>query len=320
MKEFVPGLKIGHYTDIRALTGCTVIIARDGAVGGVDVRGGAPGTRETDLLRPVHLVNKVHAVVLSGGSAFGLSAATGVMKYLEEQDIGFDVEVTRVPIVPSAVLFDLMVGDPNTRPGEEEGYKACEAATSEWPEEGNVGAGTGATVGKGFGMSGVTKSGFGAYKIEIGDLVVAAVVAVNAFGDIIDPHTGEIVAGTRDDEGRFVNTRNLLKQMGAKGFSDKDETSAMKNTTIGLIATNAILTKNEVNKIAQMGHDGLARTIVPVHTMFDGDTIFALATGKIKTDLDVTTIGALGVEAMEEAVLRAVKHALSVAGIPRFDL
>ncbi len=314
MKDFVPGLKIGHYTDLKALTGCTVIIAKDGAVGGVDVRGGAPGTRETDLLRPVHLVDRVHAIVLSGGSAFGLSAATGVMRYLEEQGIGFDVGVANVPIVPSAVLFDLMVGDPKVRPGEEEGYKACEVATSEWPKEGNVGAGTGATVGKGFGMRGITKSGFGAYKIEVGELVVAALVAVNAFGDVVNPNTGKIIAGTRDENGAFVGTRNLMKKVSPKGFEE-----AIKNTTIGLIATNAILTKDEVNKIAQMGHDGFARAIIPVHTMFDGDTIFALATGKVKTELDVTAIGALGVEAMEEAILRAVRHALPVAGIPNFE-
>ncbi len=312
MSEFVPGLKIGHYTDLNALTGCTVIIAEEGAVGGVDVRGGAPGTRETDLLRPVHLVDRVHAILLSGGSAFGLAAATGVMKYLEEHGIGFDVGVAKVPIVPAAVLFDLMVGDPNVRPGEAEGYKACETATTEWPDEGNVGAGTGATVGKGFGPKGVTKSGFGAYKIELQDgLVVAALVAVNAFGDIIDPKTGEIVAGTHDEDGNFVVTRELMKKVPPKGFDE-----AVKNTTIGLIATNAILTKDEVNKIAQMGHDGFARAIVPVHTMFDGDTIFALATGKVKPSLDVTAIGALGVMAMEEAILRAVTHAESIADIP----
>lgn len=312
MSEFVPGLKIGHYTDLNALTGCTVIIAEEGAVGGVDVRGGAPGTRETDLLRPVHLVDRVHAILLSGGSAFGLSAATGVMKYLEEHGIGFDVGVAKVPIVPAAVLFDLMVGDPNVRPGEVEGYKVCEVATTKWPDEGNVGAGTGATVGKGLGPKGVTKSGFGAYKVELQDgLVIVALVAVNAFGDIIDPKTGKIIAGTRDENGNLVGTRNIMKKIKPKGFDE-----AVKNTTIGLIATNAILTKDEVNKIAQMGHDGFARAIVPVHTMFDGDTVFALATGKVKPSLDVTAIGALGVMAMEEAILRAVTYAESIAGIP----
>ncbi len=312
MEEFVPGLKIGHYTDLNALTGCTVVIAEEGATGGVDVRGGAPGTRETDLLRPVHLVEKVHAVVLSGGSAFGLASASGVMRYLEEHGIGFDVGVVKVPIVPAAVLFDLVVGDPHVRPTEEDGYKACESATSGWPEEGNVGAGTGATVGKGLGVANVTKSGFGAYKIELQDgLVVAAIVAVNAFGDIINPKTGEIVAGTRGKDGKFVGTRELMKNIKPKGFEE-----AVKNTTIGLLATNAILTKDEVNKIAQMGHDGFARAIVPVHTMFDGDTIFALATGKIETDLDVTAIGALGVQAMEEAILRAALKAESIANIP----
>ncbi len=315
MEEFVPGLKIGHYTDLNALTGCTVVISEEGATGGVDVRGGAPGTRETDLLRPVYLVEKVHAVVLSGGSAFGLAAATGVMRYLEEHGIGFDVGVAKVPIVPAAVLFDLMVGNPHVRPDEEAGYKACESATSEWPEEGNVGAGTGATVGKGFGPKGVTKSGFGAYKIELDNgLIVAAIVAVNAFGDIVDPKTGKIVAGTRDDFGRFVGTREIMKKIKPKGFEE-----AVKNTTIGLIATNATLTKDEANKLAQMGHDGFARAIVPVHTMFDGDTIFALATGKINQELDITAIGALGVEAMEEAILRAALKAESVADIPSVE-
>lgn len=312
MKEFIPGLKIGHYTDIEALTGCTVIIAEEGAVGGVDVRGGAPGTREVELLRPVHLVEKVHAIVLAGGSAFGLAAATGVVKYLEEQGIGFDTGVAKVPIVPAAVLFDLMVGDPNVRPTEEDGYMACKVATSDWPEEGNVGAGTGATVGKGFAPKGITKSGFGAYRIELDNgLIVIAIVAVNAFGDIVNPKTGKIVAGTRDDRGKFVGTRKIMRNMRPKGFEE-----AIKNTTIGLIATNAKLTKDEVNKLAQMGHDGFARAIVPVHTMFDGDTIFALATGKIKSELDITTIGALGVEAMEEAILRAVFNAKSISGIP----
>ena len=311
MKEFLPGLKIGHYTDLDALTGCTVVIAEDGAIGGVDVRGGAPGTRETDLLRPIHLIEKVHAMVLSGGSAYGLATATGVMDYLEKHDIGFDVGVAKVPIVPAAVLFDLMIGNPKIRPGAEDGYSACENANSEWPPEGNVGAGTGATVGKALGPHNVTKSGFGTYKIEINDIIVIAMVALNAFGDIINPKTAKIIAGTRDENNNFPGARNLIKNIKPKGFEE-----AVKNTTIGIIATNASLTKDEVNKIAQMGHDGFARAIVPVHTMFDGDTIFALSTDKIKTDIDVNVIGALGVEAMEEAIIRAIQHAKGVGNIP----
>ena len=313
-EEFLPGLKIGHYTDLNALTGCTVVIAEDGAIGGVDVRGGAPGTRETDLLRPSHLVDKIHALVLSGGSAYGLATASGVMKYLEEHGVGFDVGVAKVPIVPAAVLFDLMVGNPNIRPGEEEGYKACENITSDWPKEGNVGAGTGATIGKALGPKNVTKSGFGAYRIQVGDIIVVAMVAVNAFGDVIDPKTGVIIGGTRSENGKFPGTRNIIKKTVPKGFEE-----AIKNTTIGIVATNVILTKEEVNKMAQMAHDGFARTIVPVHTMFDGDTIFALSTAKLNKKGDINLIGALGVEAMEEAILRAVKSAKSIEDIPGID-
>ncbi len=309
-EEFLPGLRIGHYTDLDALTGCTVVIAEEGAVGGVDVRGGAPGTRETDLLRPTHLVDRVHGLLLSGGSAYGLSAASGVMKYLEDRGIGFDVGVAKVPIVPAAVLFDLMVGDPIVRPGEKEGYKACESATNDWPEEGNVGAGTGATIGKALGPKNVTKSGFGAYRIKLGDIIVVAMVAVNAFGDVIDPETGEILGGTRDKNGNFPGTRNIMKRVTPKGFEE-----AVKNTTIGIVATNITLTKEEANKMAQMAHDGLARTIVPVHTMFDGDTIFALSTAKLNKKADINLIGSLGVEAMEKAVIRAVKNAKSIKDI-----
>jgi L-aminopeptidase/D-esterase-like protein len=316
----VPGIEVGQAQDLDALTGVTVILCRKGAVGGVDQRGGAPGTRETDLLNPINLVEKVHAVVLAGGSAFGLDAAGGVMKYLEEQKVGFDVGVARVPIVPAAILFDLALGRADVRPTPEMGYRAAAAANADSVAEGNVGAGTGASVGKIFGNAGAMKSGLGTASIDIGGgIIVGALVAVNAYGDVVDPER-KIVAGARSTKlgpltlgspGYFADTLATMKTFAGRmieGFAMRS------NTVIGVVATNAKLTKPEANKIAQMAQDGLARTIRPAHTMLDGDTIFALATGQ--RDADVSLVGAFAAEAFAEACLRAVKSAGSAGGLP----
>ena len=317
----VPGIEVGHAQDLDALTGATVILCRKGAVGGVDVRGGAPGTRETDLLNPLNLVQKVHAITLAGGSAFGLSAASGVMQYLEEHKIGFDVGVARVPIVPSAILFDLALGRSDIRPDPEMGYRAAAAANADAVAEGNVGAGTGATVGKIFGAKSAMKGGLGTASLEIGGGVwVGALVAVNAFGDVTDPKTGQIVAGARSTEigpiklgsaGYFADTLQVMRSLAGRavmGFATKT------NTVIGVVATNAALDKAEATKMAQMAHDGLARAIRPAHTMLDGDTIFASSTGSKK--LDVTTPGAFAAEVFAEACVRGVKMAKSAGGLP----
>jgi L-aminopeptidase/D-esterase-like protein len=315
----VAGINVGHFTDSRRPTGCTVILCSEGAVGGVDVRGAAPGTRETELLNPINTVQQVHAIVLSGGSAFGLDTATGVMRYLEEQGIGFDTRVARVPIVPAAILFDLGVGDPKIRPDAEAGYKACKAATTSAPAEGNVGAGAGATVGKLFGMDRAMKGGVGSASIKLSDgkssLTVGAIVAVNAIGDVIDPGAGKVVAGARAKDGK-----TLLGSMNAILSGEPLPPSlGGQATTIGVVATDAQLDKAQATKIAQMAHDGLARAINPVHTGFDGDTIFALATGKSSRRPNVTLIGALAAEAMAQAVVRAVKAAKSISGLPSAD-
>ncbi len=317
----VPGIKVGHATNESALTGCTVILCPDGAVGGVDQRGGAPGTRETDLLRPMHMVDKVHAVLLAGGSAYGLDAASGVMRYLEENEIGFNAGVARVPIVPAAVLFDLGIGDPSIRPDAAMGYRASQNASSEPPAEGNVGAGSGCTVGKILGAGQSMKSGIGTASLEIGGgIVVGAIVAVNAFGDVIDPDSQEIIAGARatkvgpiklGSEGYFADTLEVMKSLAGRTIMSF---ASRANTVIGVIATNAKLDKNEINKVAQMAHNGLARTIRPAHTMFDGDTIFALATGIKKADVNI--VGAFAVEVMAQAVLRGVRAAKNIANLP----
>jgi L-aminopeptidase/D-esterase-like protein len=310
----VVGVKVGHYTDQQAVTGCTVLLCEHGAVAGVDVRGGAPGTRETDLLRPLNLVQEAHAILLAGGSAFGLDAAGGVMRYLEERGIGFDAGVARVPIVPTAVLFDLAIGRADVRPDSAAGYRACCAATDGPVAEGSVGAGTGATVGKLLGPRFATKSGLGTASERIGKgIVIGALVAVNAFGDVVDPASGRILAGTRAPVlGGFVDTTQRMKgDLGQIAL-------ALANTTIGVVATDACLTKEEANKVAQMAHDGLAITIRPVHTMFDGDTIFSLSTGKAPGGQrgDVSVIGAVAAQVMAQAVLRAVREAQSLGGIP----
>ena len=308
----VPGIKVGHYTDKKAVTGCTVVLCETGAVAGVDVRGSAPGTRETDLLRPMNLVEKVHAILLSGGSAFGLDAAGGVMRYLEERGFGYETLVAKVPIVPTAIIFDLSIGKSNIRPGIEEGYKACLAATDKEVAEGCVGVGTGATVGKALGIERATKSGLGTASCEIsGDIIVAALVVVNAVGDVVDHKTGKILAGPRNQENNgFFNTVELL----TGGTYNYRQSSPYSNTTLGVVATNASLTKEQVNKLAQMAQDGIARAINPSHTMHDGDAIFALSLGdKIS---DITILGSVAAEVISDAIVRAVQQAETLAGIP----
>jgi L-aminopeptidase/D-esterase-like protein len=309
----VQGVKAGHFTDRRRPTGCTVLLFEKGATAGVDVRGSAPGTRETDLLNPVNSVQQVYAILLAGGSAYGLDAAGGVMRYLEEHGIGYHVGSVVVPIVPAAILFDLGVGDPKIRPTAESGYQACRAATSGRVAEGNVGAGAGATVGKMFGMKSAMKSGIGAASIRVAKtgIVVAAIAAVNAVGDVVDPRTGKIVAGARKPDGSgFMDTMARMRE--GQGV----ELPAGSNTTLGVVATNVAFDKTQLTKIAQMAHDGLARTIYPVHTPADGDTIFAVATGAIAARASHGAIGALAADVLAEAVLRAVKNARGLPGLP----
>jgi L-aminopeptidase/D-esterase-like protein len=309
----VEGIKVGHFTDSRRPTGCTVVLYERGAVAGVDVRGSAPGTRETDLLKPTNLVDKVNAIVLSGGSAFGLEAATGVMRYLEEHDAGFATAAGKVPIVPAAILYDLNVGDGKIRPNADAGYKACASAKTGAFEEGSVGAGAGATVGK-LGGGKPMKGGIGSASIKLGNgLVVGAIVAVNCVGDVIDPKTAEIVAGARTADGKaFLNIMDALR-------AGRGAASPGQNTTIGVIATNARFDKTQMTKIAEMSHDGMARAINPTHTPSDGDTLFAMSTGASTVSANLTAIGALAAEAVSEAILRAVKKAKSVPGFPSYS-
>jgi L-aminopeptidase/D-esterase-like protein len=297
----VRGIEVGHAQDDKGLTGCTVIVCREGAVAGVDVRGGAPGTRETDLLDPINLVQKVHAIVLAGGSAFGLDAATGVMRYLKEHNIGLDTGAAKVPIVPSAILYDLAIGHAPAWPDSAMGYLAASQASSAPPAEGNAGAGTGASVGKMRGMKYAMKSGLGTWSVNINGVIIAALVAVNAIGDVIEPQTGTKIAGLRSG-----STLDWMKK-------SQGRAAIQSNTVIGVVATNAKLSKAEATKVAQMAQDGLARSIRPAHTMFDGDTIFALATGEEKTDLSM--VGAFAAEVMAEAIIRAVKMAKSAGGL-----
>ncbi len=304
----IPGFKLGNAHNLAAATGCTVILCPEGAVAGVDVRGGAPGTRETDLLRPENYVEKIHAVLLAGGSAFGLDAAAGVMAYLEERGIGFDVGVAKVPIVAGAVLFDLPCGDPSVRPDKAMGYAACQAAEQGGFAEGSAGAGTGATVGKFFGPEYAMKGGLGAAAAKTGDLLVGAVVAVNCLGDVVDPDRGHIIAGAcRQDPFAFLGSEDgMIAKYGRTGnlFAG--------NTTIGAILTNAALTKAQAAKVASMAHNGYARTMRPAHTMVDGDTIFCLSAGTVTADTSV--VGLLAARVMARAVLRAVTEATSLAG------
>ena len=308
----VEGVRVGHFTLGERPTGCTVIIVKDDTTGGVDVRGGAPGTRETDLLDPVNNVQIVNAITLSGGSAYGLEAATGVTRWLEEHNIGFKVGQNGVvPIVPSAILFDLgFGGSPKIRPTAECGYKAAESATADPVKEGNVGAGAGATVGKSAGRP--MKAGIGSAAIRLPNgLVVAALVAVNAVGDIIDPSSGQVIAGTRTEDGKHLADARKLLRMGVGRDGRTGE-----NTTIGVVATNAKLTKVQAQKMARMAHDGYARAISPVHTPGDGDTIFSLATGTWTGQVSYGTVGSLAAEAMADAIVRAATQAASSAGVP----
>ena len=307
----VPGIQVGHYTDPVAVTGCTVVLCPGGAVGGVDVRGAAPGTRETDLLRPLNLVQQAHAVVLSGGSAYGLAAADGVMTFLEERGVGFPVGVGVVPIVASAILFDLAIGDPTVRPRPENGYQACAVADSSAPSQGSVGAGTGATVGKALGPDRAVKGGLGCSSRRVGDYVVGALVAVNALGSIVDAETGRLVAGPRDSNNLgFLDSVDILENANAA------PAAALRNTTLAVVATDAPLTKEQANKVAQMAHDGLAMAIRPAHTMFDGDVVFALSTGKGPSIPDVTPFGAAAARALSSAILKAVVEASGLGGVP----
>ena len=305
----IDDIKVGHAHNLEAGTGCTVVICEKGATAGVDIRGGAPGTRETDLLNPVNLVEKIHAIVLAGGSAFGLDAASGVMQYLEERNIGFDVQVTKVPIVCGAVLFDLAIGDYRIRPDKEMGYQACRNATNEPCAEGNVGAGVGATVGKILGMERAMKSGLGCHAVQVGALKIGAIVAVNCLGDVIDPETGDRLAGLlNEDLTGLADTEAVMIQ----AYADKKDLFS-GNTTIGIIATNAILTKSQATKLASMAHNGYARTMRPAHSMFDGDTIFTMATGHVEADLSV--LGLLSARVMERAVISAVKNSRPLFGL-----
>lgn len=311
----VAGLKVGHDTDPRRPTGCTVILAEEGAVAGVDVRGAAPGTRETDLLDPVNTVDRIHALVLAGGSAFGLAAATGVVDWLSARNLGLPVGPTRVPIVPAAILFDLWVGDPAIRPDAASGRRACETASVQRPAEGSVGAGAGATIGKLWGIEHAMMGGIGTASIRVGGVTVAALIAVNAVGDVIDPDSGRPLAGARSADGRHL--RGTTASLLAGDVAARPVRGAA--TTIGCVATDAVLSKAECTRLATCAHDGLARTIDPVHTAFDGDTLFALATGRNSASVGAVTLAAAAAHVTAVAVLRAVRMARSVQGpgLPR---
>ncbi|QRG70009.1 P1 family peptidase [Brevibacillus choshinensis] len=307
----VPGVKVGHAQNTEALTGCSVILLERPSVCGVDVRGSAPGTRETDLLDPMNMVSVVHSICLSGGSAYGLDAATGVMQYLEDQGVGLDVMFGVVPIVPGAVLFDLAIGDHKIRPDRQMGYEAAAKASKDAVAQGNVGAGTGASVGKLNGFANAMKSGLGCASVKLDNgLVVGAIVAVNAVGHVFDPQSGKILAGPRDGEGALIDSVEVMK---ISAFSPIPPGT---NTTIAVVASNAILTKSEAKKAAQMAHDGLARTIRPIHTMNDGDTIFSVATGEVEATVDL--IGTLSADVLAAAVISAIVHAEPAGGLPSY--
>lgn len=305
----VAGIEVGHFTDSRRPTGCSVVLARGGAVAGVDVRGAAPGTRETDLLAPSNLVERVHAVMLAGGSAFGLATADGAMRWLEEQGVGLDVRFATVPLVPAAVLFDLPLGDARIRPDAAAGYAACAAASRAAPTQGNVGAGAGAMVGKVFGAARAMKGGIGTASVSVDGVTVGALVAANPLGDVVDPATGRVVAGARTVDGRaLLDTRRAL----LAGEVPRP-ILAGTNTTLAVIATDAAITKPQAHRLAQAGHDGLARTINPVHTMSDGDTVFALATGLAPSPSPgMMVLATMAAEAVARAVLQAVWAAEAV--------
>jgi len=309
----VAGLQVGHWSHRQAATGCTVVLCQDGAVASVDVRGGAPGTRETDLLRPGNLVERVHAVLLTGGSAYGLDAAAGVMRWLEERGCGFAVSTGVVPIVVGAVLLDLSLGRSDIRPDANAGYAACQAASDGAMEEGNVGAGAGATVAKVLGLQRALKGGLGtACERTISGIAVGALIAVNSFGEIIDPDSGRVIAGPRGEApGAFVDSVEALRARASLSPFVREP-----NSTIGVVATDAVLTKDEAYRLAVMAQTGLTRAIRPAHTPVDGDTIFALATGRAQARADVLQLGALAARAVERAIVRAVMQATGLAGIP----
>lgn len=309
----VAGVKVGHWSSLDAATGCTVVLCPEGAVASADVRGGAPGTRETDLLRPGNLVERVHAVLLTGGSAYGLDAATGVMRWLEERGHGFPVPTSVVPIVPAAVLIDLSVGRPDVRPDAAAGYAACEAASDGELEEGSVGAGTGATVAKALGAERALKGGIGsAAERTASGVTVGALMAVNSFGEVVDPDSGLVVAGPRGEgPGSFADTLEVLRSR-----PPLSPFSPPPNSTIGVVATDAVLSKEQCYRMAVIAQTGLARAVRPAHTPVDGDTIFALATGRNATETDVLQLGALAARAVERAIVRAVTEAAGLAGVP----
>ena len=301
----VAGIEVGQFTDTRRPTGCSVVIARAGAVAGVDVRGAAPGTRETDLLHPSNLVDRAHAILLAGGSAWGLDAAAGVMRWLEEQGIGLDVRFGLVPIVPAAVLSDLPVGDARIRPDVQAGYLACQAASREPPAQGNVGAGAGALVGKLFGLARAMRGGIGSASVTLDGVTVGALVACNALGDVIDPDTAQVIAGARTADGKaLLNIRRAIL-----AGELPQPLLAGTNTTIGVIATDAILTKAQAHRLAQVAHDGLARSINPVHTLSDGDALFTLGTGQSGKTAGMMVLGTLAAEVTARAVVRAIRAA-----------
>ncbi|MCC7153475.1 MAG: P1 family peptidase [Bryobacterales bacterium] len=305
----IPGIRVGHASDLDAITGCTVILCAGGAVAGYDLRGGASGAQELDVLSPLHIAGRVHAIVLSGGSAFGLEAASGVRKFLEQQGVGFETGAARVPIVPSAILYDLGIGKANVRPTREMGEAAAAAATAGAVEEGSAGAGTGATAGKIFGMPRAMKSGVGTFTVELdGGVLVSALVAANPLGDVIDPATGKIIAGARKAPGsqEFAGTAAAMKAGVSGGL--------ISNTTLVVVATNALLSKVEATKLAQLSQLGAARTISPVWTMMDGDIAFALSLGREKARVDA--LGVAAAEAVSQAILRAVKKAKTLGGVP----
>jgi L-aminopeptidase/D-esterase-like protein len=309
----VRGIKVGHFTDARRPTGCTVVMYQAGAVTGVDVRGAAPGTRETDLLEPTNTVDKAHAILLAGGSAFGLDAAGGVVRYLEEHNAGIQTRFAKVPIVPAAILYDLSIGDPAIRPDAQSGYQACLNAATGPCGEGSVGAGAGATIGKLAGRP--MKGGIGTSSIRLSSgIIVGAIVAVNCVGDVVDPDTGRIMAGARTPDGR--DFQDLARRYRSGEWTSR--TAFLENTTIGVVATNAALSKPQAARVATMAHDGLARAIRPVHTALDGDTIFAMATGEISSPADADIIGALAADAVTEAILRAVMKAQGLEGYPAY--
>jgi L-aminopeptidase/D-esterase-like protein len=298
----IPGILVGHAADESGKTGCTVIYFEEDAVGGIDIRGTAAGTRQVEALRSFHLVEKIQAILLTGGSAFGMDASGGVMRYLEEQERGFDVQVTRIPIVPTAVLFDLAFARPGCRPDGPMGYQACVNMKRTTPE-GSVGAGTGATVGKLYGLERAIKGGLGTVCLKVGKILVAALVVVNAFGDVVNDETGQIIAGTRDLETgkKFIDTFHMIQR------GNIPQGKALFNTTLGVVATNVALNRPQTNKLARMAHNGLVKTIRPVNSSFDGDVVFSVSLGGEKADLNM--LGAMADTAVRESVKRAVRLA-----------